>query len=203
MRDIPCFTCPAGVATLLLGDVAVHRRAYALVRGVFTTMEALLQECAQFCRAVGAEWLYCSGEGDFSAYPVHARLIARRLPCAALPETACEARPTRKDAWLELYNRRFADVPAARHYDRLPEGAYFVYDGAECIGLGLLQDGVLAAVASLAPGRGEACVCALARHLEGDVELLCAEENTRAMALYDRLGFSRGEIREIWYKVPL
>ena len=60
----------------------------------------------------------------------------------------------------------------------------------------------LLAVAALLPGAGERCVRALAARCAGpEVRLTCAEENTRAMRLYDRLGFSRGAEERVWFSI--
>ena len=55
MKDIPVFSCPEGIATLILREVPFRGEGYILVRGVFGTLEGLLAECAGFCRAAGAE----------------------------------------------------------------------------------------------------------------------------------------------------
>ena len=55
MKDIPVFSCPDGIATLILREVPFRGEGYILVRGVFGTLEGLLAECAGFCRAAGAE----------------------------------------------------------------------------------------------------------------------------------------------------
>lgn len=201
MRDIPCFSCGDGVATLLLEQVAVSRRAFVVLRGVFTTTQQLLEACIGFCRAVGAQEVYASGEGDLSALPVYARLMEREAARQSLPQTPARACPTQEPDWLEHYRRSFAHVPAAKDFSSVPEGACFVCDGGARIGLGLLQHDTLAAVATLAPHRGTDCVCALAQRLGPRIRLQCAMENAPAMALYDRLGFTRGAIRETWHRV--
>ena len=94
------------------------------------------------------------------------------------------------------------DSELAKTYPATPENAYFILEQGQCIGLGQLIDGELAAVASLEPGCGEKSLIALARELPGPrIHLLCAEENTPATRLYDRLGFSRDRVKRIWYKV--
>lgn len=109
MKDIPVFSCPDGIATLILREVPFRGEGYILVRGVFGTLEGLLAECAGFCRAAGAERLFAAGER---------------------------------------------------------------------------------------------CVRALAARCTGpEVRLTCAEENTRAMRLYDRLGFSRGAEERVWFSI--
>lgn len=202
MKDIPIFTSTEGIATLILHEIPYRKEGYVLIRGVFGDFERLLSDCEGFCRAVGAERVYFGGEGDFSGRPVHARLIERRLDCAALPPTAAEAVPAAADAagdWLALYRARFAAVPAAQSCPDTEDLYFITLEGAR-IGLGQIRSGMLRSVAALAPGRGADCVCALAA-ADGATELrlLCAMENLPAMRLYDRLGFSRGEIKEVWY----
>ena len=70
------------------------------------------------------------------------------------------------------------------------------------IGLGRVRGETLLALASLVPGAGERTLLTLVRHCGlHRVELVCAVENPRAMALYDRLHFSRGKLRQSWYCV--
>ena len=44
MRDIPVFTVPSGIATLILREIPPRGEAYVLLRGVFTSQEELLTE---------------------------------------------------------------------------------------------------------------------------------------------------------------
>ena len=93
---------------------------------------------------------------------------------------------------------------AARRRSALAAGgeALWIWDGAERIGLGRVRGSELLAVAALLPGAGERCVRALAARCAGpEVRLTCAEENTRAMRLYDRLGFSRGAEERVWFSI--
>lgn len=201
MKDIPLFTAASGIASLILREIPTRREAYIQVRSVFTSPAELLHECESFCRAAGAEQVYFGGKADFSAFRVHARLVERRILRAALPKTDAVALPTAEPAWAALYNARFAAVPAACTYEKTPEsGAYYILRGQERIGLGLLQNDQLCAVAALKRGSGADCVCALAARLaQSEISLLCAEQNVPAMRLYDRLGFSSGMEKEVWY----
>ncbi len=203
MKDIPIFTSPEGIATLILREIPTRREAYVLVRSVFTTLPALLQESGRFCRAAGAERVYFGGDADFSDYPVYARLIERAIERTRLPQTAAVAVPVaegERGQWAALYRERFLPVPAAQSSPSA-ENACFICDGDERIGLGQIRGGELLSVAALKRGRGADCVCALAAQTDSPVlTLLCAEENLRAMQLYDRLGFSRGTVKEIWYR---
>ncbi len=200
MKDLPVFPCTDGLASLILCEIPYRGEAYILVRAVYGSLTGLVRECANFCRSAGAKRIYVSGEGDFSPYPVYTRLIDRSIEKAALPATSARAERTERSEWVRLYNERFRSVPCAKTYREVPENACFVYDGEERIGLGLCIEDELAAVASLKRGTGAACVCALAAGIDAPkIHLLCAEENTAAMHLYDRLGFSRDSLRRIWY----
>lgn len=84
MKDIPVFSCPDGIATLILREVPFRGEGYILVRGVFGTLEGLLAECAGFCRAAGAERLFAAGEADFSGYPAAIRILGRSAPRESL-----------------------------------------------------------------------------------------------------------------------
>ena len=41
MKDIPVFSCPDGIATLILREVPFRGEGYILVRGVFGTLEGV------------------------------------------------------------------------------------------------------------------------------------------------------------------
>lgn len=200
MKDIPIFTCCEGIASLILRQIPYNGTAFVLVRSVFTATEALLRECAAFCRAAGAETVIFGGDGDFSGRPIYARIIERTISVSALPKTTAVARPAENtDEWLKIYRQRFAEVPAATYFPST-ENALTIFDGDRPIGIGQVEGGSIRLLASTVRGRGADCVCALAAHCIGQiVTLSCAEENVPAMRLYDRLGFSRGETKEIWF----
>ena len=84
MKDIPVFSCPDGIATLILREVLFRGESYILVRGVYGPLEGLLAECAGFCRAAGAERLFAAGEADFSGYPAAIRILGRSAPRESL-----------------------------------------------------------------------------------------------------------------------
>ncbi len=200
MKDIPLFTGSHGMASLILREIPYRREAYVHLRATFDSQKALIRECESFCRMVGAEHTYVSGKGDFTGYPVYAKLIERRVLCQALPKTAASAVPTDEaDAWLRLYREKFKAVPAA---NSCPEarGLYFIEQDGKRIGIGQMEGSKLLSVAALEKGKGAACVCAMAALCTDEsLTLLCAEENLPAMRLYDKLGFSRGNVQEVWY----
>ena len=200
MKDFPVFPCQDGLASLILSEIPYRQEAYILLRAVYGSLAALVRQCANFCADAGAKHIYVSGEGELSAYPVYARLVDRSIERALLPRVSARAERTESDEWAVLYNERFRAVPCAKTYRTTPENACFIFDGNTRIGLGLCIKDELAAVASLERGRGADCVCALATQMDaGRIRLLCAEENTAAMRLYDRLGFSEDGVRRVWH----
>ena len=202
MRDIPLFTVTDGMATLILHEIPFRQEAFVWIRTVFGSVEGLVKECTGFCKAAGAERVYFSGDMDLSAFSVHARLIYRSVPKSYLPSTEAVALPVKnEDQWLELYRQAFRPVPVAQSTPS-PEGRYDIFRGGKLIGIGQIQGGMLMSIASTEKGMGTDCLCALASHGQGDrIRLVCAEENLPAMKLYDRLGFSKEEVKEIWYSL--
>ncbi|MDR0889756.1 MAG: GNAT family N-acetyltransferase [Oscillospiraceae bacterium] len=212
MRDIPIFTSEFGVASLTLREIPLRGEAYVFVRGVFRTLPELLAHCAQFCRAAGANRVYFGGEADFSAYPRYAQLIRRSIARKNLPPApkALRVQAVTQDTaplWEQLYNRSMLAVPAAQSCTPVEtqslaaaQEAFFVRENDEIVGLGRVRGNQLLALASLRKGSGAQVLCALARQMAcEEITLLCAAENERAMHLYDRLGFSRGESTACWY----
>ena len=201
MKDIPIFTATNGMASLILQEIPYRREAFVQVRAVFTRLDALLQECAAFCRMAGAERVFATGSADFSAYRLHARLMEREISADRLPSVEAKAIPTEDGEWLSCYRDAFRHVPAARTLKQM-EHCYWIEEKGERIGLGQIIEGELRAVASLQKGAGVRCVCALAAvSTAPTIRLLCAMENEPAMSLYDRLGFSHGVIKEIWHQI--
>ena len=202
MKDFPVFPCSDGMVSLVLSEIPYGGEAYILIRSLYGSLSRLLRECGDFCRMAGAEKIYVGGEGELSHLPVYAHLMERSLDKAQLPSTNAKAVLTDAAEWAELYNKRFSQVHCAKSYRKTPENAYFIYDGEHRIGLGQIIDGELSAVASLEKGRGEDCVLALAKEIPEDrIRLLSAEENLPATRLYDRMGFSRDNLKRIWYRL--
>jgi len=200
MRDIPLFTATNGMATLILHEIPFRGDAFVWIRTVYGSLDGLLKACIGFCRAAGADRVYFSGETDLSAYPNYARLIYRSVDKSALPPTEATAVPVEDPSrWMEQNRNLFLQVPAAQSTPS-EEGRYDIRMGQELIGIGQVQGGMIMSVASLRPGMGTHCVSALATLCQGPkARLVCAEENSPAMKLYDKLGFSKEEVKEVWY----
>ncbi|MFQ6962589.1 MAG: hypothetical protein ACLRR6_00175 [Oscillospiraceae bacterium] len=203
MKDIPVFSCPDGIATLILREVPFRGEGYILVRGVFGTLEGLLAECAGFCRAAGAERLFAAGEADFSGYPAAIRILGRSAPRASLlpaPEAVRLVPVTEETAadWARNTMRASGPCPQRRAAARRRSARW--PRAARPCGSGTVQSAsALAACAAVSGWQWQLCSRARANAACGrwrpgaqglKWRLTCAAENTRAMRLYDRLGFS-------------
>ena len=216
MKNIPVFTAANGIASLVLAEIPVSGKAYVLVRSVWTTAQALLDECIGFCRAVGAEAVFASWETETLPGAHAYDLLGMACRKAELPEPTQlvplePLTPDNGSTYLEIYNRCFAQVPGAATYTRRDLQRLFDQDKAWLA----LQDGEYAAIAEISEEGLEAIgVLPRCRGLGFDlaasvlpmvpsltVRLKVASTNLRAIALYERLGFVRERVVSRWWKV--
>lgn len=210
MRDIPMFTTDYGIATLALGEIPYRKEAYVTLRTVGEgQLEALLQECVTFCRMAGAEKIYARGEG-LEALPLHTALWQLRGEAfvdgqkleSLFPVTQATA-----GRWREIHNLRMAGVDAAatleqKDEEKLLRGAYFVHREGELLGIGWLEDTRLLAMAATQPGAGERVMHTLMSLVEGaEMTLEVVSTNTRALRLYESLGFLKTAELTRWYRI--
>lgn len=211
MRDIPMFTTEYGVASLFLKEIPYRGRAHIKLQSSLEP-EKLLEECVGFCRACGAEWIDAAGHEYLARYPLITSLLSMQCRRDFIGETdACLFPMTEEtmQTWLDICNRRMADVPNAAYLDSkdgrelLQKGsAYFVHQNGELLGIGVAAGDFIETVVSVKPGAGETVVRALASLLTEDtVRLMVADANTRAVRLYERMGFVK--VRELsrWYRI--
>ena len=200
MKDIPIFTCCGGIASLILSQIPYRGEGYVLIRSVFGNLQELIRECESFCRMAGAQKVFFSGDANFEDMQAYATLFEREILRKNLPETSAKAVvASNLTEWAELYNQKFCEVPAAQ-YCREPKNAYDIIKDGVRIGIGQVEHDRILTVASLQRGAGTDCLTALAALCVGEtVHLSCAKENLPAVRLYDRLGFSEGHVKEIWY----
>ena len=211
MRDIPVFTTQYGVASLILKEIPYSADAYIRLQNTIDP-EKLLQECVSFCRAAGAERVYAAGHTYLENYPLHTAIFAMSCMKAMLPDTDAELIPVCEETleqWRSLYNNKMNGIDNATYLSLADaqkilvagEG-YFIYQGTDLLGIGAVSKDTIRAVASLQAGAGADIVSALCRVLTTDtVSLEVASTNTKAISLYQRIGFRfSGEISR-WYKI--
>lgn len=207
MKDIPVFTTEYGVASLSLGQIPYRGTAYVHVRSCPPGCLAdLVSECAGFCRAAGAEHIFWTAE-DVPESP-HSIIYEMRRPWDVNPELVENLFPVTEQTaaqWRRIHNECMAQVDHAAYLTEADEknllriGAYFIHRSGELLGIGWMEDDTIRAIASVKPGAGERIVHTLMSLTRGDLRLEVASTNTRAIRLYERLGFIKtGEVRR-WY----
>lgn len=211
MRDIPVFTTEYGVASLVLKEIPYRQEAYISIQSSCQP-EELLAECIGFCRTCGAEKIYAKNHPFLEQYPVHTSILKMR-GIAQVDECKVENLwPVTEETvsqWRQFMNERLKNVDNAATLESRDEkdilargGAYFVHRNGELLGGGWLVDGELLLVAAAMPGAGENVMHTLMSLQPGEpMELDVASTNTRAIRLYEKLGFLPTEELRKWYKI--
>ena len=211
MRDIPMFTTEYGVASLFLKEIPYRGRAHIKIQSSLEP-EKLLEECVGFCRACGAEWIDAAGHEYLEKYPLITALWAMQCPRDSIGDTDACLFPMTEETmqkWLDICNERMANIPNAAYMDSkdgkelLKKGsAYFIHRNGELLGIGVAAGDFIDTVIAVKPGAGETVVGTLASILTEDtVRLMVADANTRAVKLYERLGFVKVKELSRWYLV--
>lgn len=211
MKDFPVFTTEYGVASLFLKEIPYRGRAHIKIQSSLEP-EKLLAECVSFCRMCGAEWIDAAGHDYLETYPLITALWAMQCDREAIGETdACLFPLTEQTVgkWLDIYNERMKDIPNAAYMDSgdgrelLKSGdGYFVHREGELLGIGKASGDFIDTVIAVRPGAGETVVRALASALNCQtVRLRVAFANTRAVRLYERIGFVKTKELSRWYRV--
>ena len=216
MKNIPVFTAVNGTASVILQEIPYSGKAYILIRSVWTTAAALLEECCQFCRMVGAEQVFASwGTEDLPGAHSY-DLVAMTCEKAALPQPRRPVvleplTPENGGDYLAVYNRCFREVPGAATYGQ--RDLKRLYD-TDCAFL-VRQDGVCAAVAEICEeglegiavlpeykGLGyELALAVLPMVPAAELRLKVASTNRRAVSLYERLGFVYSGTEKRWWRL--
>lgn len=211
MRDFPMFTTENGVGSLVLKEIPYSGIAYVTIHdSSFPTN--FLKECADFCRAAGAEKIYASGHQVLDAYPFHTAIIQMAASVHGIPQTdACLFPVTEKtlQRWRQIYNEKMNGVANAAYLSEsatqelLRRGdAYFVHRNGTLLGIGIAANDCIDCVASVQPGGGREVVAALAHGLARErVVLDVASTNTKAIRLYESMGFIKIAERSRWYQI--
>lgn len=211
MKDLPMFTTEYGVASLVLREIPYRQEAY--IRIVATEQpHGLVEECAAFCRACGAEKVYATGHEVLEQYPLHTAIWPMQGGREELPPTDAALWPVLPENvafWRSIYNERMSVVANASYMSEadartmLEAGdGYFIHRGETLLGIGKASGGRVEAVVSVCPGSGADIMAALAGVLTEDtINLEVASTNEKAIRLYEHLGFIRTGERSRWYRI--
>lgn len=211
MKDFPVFTTEYGVASLVLKEIPYQGAAYITLQDTLDP-EKLLEECVSFCRVCGAEAVYATGHEILESYPVYTAMWEMCCAWESIPDTDAGLFPVvapTLEQWREIYNEKVRKVPngawmtQADAKKMLAEGdGYFIHRDGELLGIGRAAGDTIDWVASVQPGAGREVVAALNHAVIADaVKLTVASANTKAVALYESLGFVRAREISRWYRV--
>lgn len=211
MKNFPFFTTEHGVAALTLREVPYQGKAYIKILDTLEP-ELLLNECVDFCRAVGAEEIFASGHDMLERYPIHTALWHMRSQKGSLGETDASLWPVQEKTaaqFRSIYNDKAKKLPNSVWMDEAEEKAmlkegdgYFVHRDGMLLGIGRVTGEEIRFVASVQPGAGADVVRALAHAVAGEsIFLEVASTNQKAVELYTRLGFIKTAELSRWYKI--
>ena len=211
MKDLPLFTTEHGAATLILKEIPYQETAYIILRDSLEPL-ALAKECAEFCRACGAEKIYATGHDALSAYPFYTAMWEMSCLRKSIPDTDAALWPVQEKTltqWQRIYNEKVKKVPNgawmtnADAEKMLQDGdGYFIHRGETLLGIGRAGADRIDWVASLVPGAGADVVKALTHATTEDTtKLTVASTNQKAVALYEHLGFLRTAELSKWYQL--
>ncbi|MBQ3147398.1 MAG: hypothetical protein IJB91_06695 [Oscillospiraceae bacterium] len=209
MKDIPVFTTQYGAASLILSQIPYREEGYIRVQSSLEP-KLLLEECARFLRACGAERIYATGKDLPQDLPVYTELVQMQIAKAALPETEAAlwpVLPENLNQWADIYNQKTARIPMGawmtdqQRKELLASGeGYFVHKNGKLLGIGRVSGDTIQFVASVSPGAGADVVAALAGTAsEPILRLTVASTNEKALRLYEKLGFFKTCQISTWY----
>ena len=210
MRDIPMFTTEYGVASLALREIPYRQEAYICIQATDRPKE-LLEECIGFCRACGAERIFARNHEFLESYPLHTAVVKMKGIARVEEDKVENLWPVTTETigqWRQFLNDRLQSVDNAGTLTAQGEkdilatgGAYFVHRAGQLLGAGWLADGELKLLAAV-PGNGKSVLHTLMSLCpETALELEVASTNSRAIRLYEKLGFVQTEELRRWYKV--
>ena len=211
MRDFPVFTTENGVGSLVLKEIPYSGIAYVTIQDSSFPTE-FLQECLEFCRAVGADTVYATGNPILESYPLFTSVIQMSATADSIPESDAALFPVTHQTltrWREIYNEKMKKVDNASYMseaaakDMLKCGnGYFIHRDGSLLGIGMASNDRIECVASVTPGGGREVVSALTHALLGAfVVLEVASTNRKAIQLYESMGFTQVAELSRWYKI--
>lgn len=214
MRDFQNFTTQYGVSSVILHEIPYRKTAYIRPLSILDScLWDHLEECADFCRAVGAERIFVSDFPGLDCLTPHSeiyKMVGEAAPDHAYVASLFPVTQSTVSRWREIYNHRMSLVDHAKTIERRDDprliestGAYFVHRDGTLLGIGWLEDNTLLAVAAELPGQGKTVMHTLMSLREGErLTLEVASTNARAISLYEKLGFCRTEVVRKWYLLP-
>ena len=211
MRDFPMFTTENGVGSLVLREIPYRGIAYITVQDS-SEPAAFLNECVEFCRAVGASAIYASGHEILESYPLYTRVLQMSGSLTAIPETDASLFPVTEKTlsrWRDIYNERMKNVDNASYMSErdgaklLKDGnGYFVHRDGDLLGIGIAAGDRIDCIASCKKGGGREVLAALTHALMSErIILEVASTNQRAISLYESMGFIPTAEISRWYKI--
>lgn len=211
MKDFPMFTTEYGVASLVLREVPYRQEAYIHILDSCQP-EELLEECVSFCRAVGAEKIYARGHEMLERFPLHSVICEMRGEARVDEAKVENLWPVTAETigkWRQLINERMAGVDNAGTLVSNGEqeildsgGAYFVHHQGELLGAGWIVGDEILLVAAVQPGAGARVMHTLMSLVPNQqLRLDVVSTNSRAIRLYEKLGFIKTAEKRRWYRV--
>ena len=211
MKDFPMFTTEFGVASLILHEIPYRGEAFILIQDT-RQPEELLAECVSFCRICGAEKIYVRGHEIAEKYPLHC-IVYEMRGTACVDETKVEHLwPVTQEnvaRWRELMNEKMRKVDNSGTLIKKHEqdilgsgGAYFVHHEGQLLGAFWLIGNELLLLCAAMPGAGERVMHTMMSLMPGqEMKLDVVSTNTRAIRLYEKLGFIRTGEHRRWHCV--
>lgn len=211
MRDFPVFTTQNGVGSLILKEIPYWGRAYLNVKSA-SSMGLYIEECAAFCKAVGAEHLFASVWNDLTMYPLHNVIYEMRGSKELSPDSCVQLFPITDETaekWRSVHNEKMKHISNA-HYLSAEEckklqnagEAYFVHKNGLLMGIGAVSGNTIKAIATVCPGAGAQVLAALMQLCTKEyVDLQVASDNLKAIRLYEKMGFIKTAEISRWYQI--
>ena len=209
MKDFPVFTTEFGVASITLRQIPYRQEAYIHLQDFSPEdRQALMKECADFCRMAGAEKIYVTpAEGN----PDVEILKMQGIPTLQEEEIQNIFPVTEQtvSSWRKIANEKLRGVDLAAMLEKADEekilssgGAYFVHRAGKLLGIGWIQEDCLKLIASVVPGAGYQVAQTILSVQPGiPVHLEVASTNKKAIHLYEKLGFLAVACLETWEEV--
>lgn len=211
MKDLQVFTTEHGAATLILKEIPYQEKAYVILRDSLEPI-ALARECADFCRACGAEQVFAAGSDLLSKFAFYTDMWEMSSIRETVPDTDAALFPVQEQTlaqWRDIYNQKVKKVPNGAwmtHGDgeeMLKKGdGYFIHRSGVLLGIGRACADRIDWVASVRPGAGADVVKALTHATTEDrISLTVASANQKAVGLYESLGFLKTAEISRWYAI--